>query len=102
MKKSFGLLRSESTEALNPTVSDECKPGTESSPNYRKRSLSERYRDAKNNRNIRIPDEELKKYTGMTLAEIMEWAKDRPGVAGNPPAGTMAYGFGAGRARALQ
>ncbi|KAK4450290.1 hypothetical protein QBC34DRAFT_403210 [Podospora aff. communis PSN243] len=102
MKKTSGLPQSESTEALNPTASDDCQPNTESSHSCPKRSLSERYRDAKNNRTVRIPDEELKKYTGMTLAEIMEWAKDRPGVAGNPPAGRMAYGFGAGRARALQ
>ncbi|KAK0619556.1 hypothetical protein B0T14DRAFT_403237, partial [Immersiella caudata] len=67
-------------------------PRCEPSTSRRKKSLSERYRDAKNNRNVRIPDEELKKYTNMTLAEIMEWAKDRPGVAGNPPTERVAYG----------
>jgi len=90
MKKTPCLPQSESTEALNPIASNDCHPP---SPRHRKKSLYERYRDAKNNRRVPIPDDELKKYTGMTLAEIMEWAKDRPGVAGNRPA----FGFGAGR-----
>ncbi|KAK1760243.1 hypothetical protein QBC47DRAFT_456023 [Echria macrotheca] len=63
----------------------------------RRRSLYERYKDAKTARATPVPfsDEELKKYTGMTLAEIMEWAKNRPGVLGNQPSGNgrLATGF---------
>lgn len=88
------LYKSESTEALNPTG----KPA--------KKSLYERYIDARTGRNIVIPDEELKKYTGMTMAEIKEWAKNRPGVAGNQPAGLGGYavsqgygGWGSGASR---
>ncbi|KAB5522851.1 hypothetical protein GE09DRAFT_494281 [Coniochaeta sp. 2T2.1] len=33
-----------------------------------------------------VSDEELLKYIGKTREELIEWAKHRPGVAGNQPA----------------
>ncbi|KAK1753773.1 hypothetical protein QBC47DRAFT_47918 [Echria macrotheca] len=63
---------------------------------HHKKSLYQRYMDAKTGRNIEIPDEELVKYTGMTKAELHEWAKDRPGVGGNQPAGKLAMGQASG------
>ncbi|KAB5522058.1 hypothetical protein GE09DRAFT_500076 [Coniochaeta sp. 2T2.1] len=33
-----------------------------------------------------VSDEELLKYIGKTREELIEWAKNRPGVAGNQPA----------------
>ncbi|KAK3935884.1 hypothetical protein QBC46DRAFT_40791 [Diplogelasinospora grovesii] len=57
-----------------------------------KKSWYQRYMDAKTGRNVKISDEDLKKYTGMTKAELEEWAKDRPGVAANQPAGKLTVG----------
>ncbi|KAK0652666.1 hypothetical protein B0T16DRAFT_406611 [Cercophora newfieldiana] len=99
--KSTTLLipESESTEALNPPASPDSHPHNESiSTSKHRRSLSDRLREAKNKRNAPFSDEELKQYTGMTLDEIMEWARDRPGVMGNPAAETS-YGFGMGARR---
>ncbi|KAJ9157239.1 hypothetical protein NKR23_g179 [Pleurostoma richardsiae] len=39
-----------------------------------------------------ISDEDLKKYTGKSKEEIMEWSKNRPGVAGNQAAGKLGMG----------
>ncbi|KAG7288523.1 hypothetical protein NEMBOFW57_004876 [Staphylotrichum longicolle] len=61
-----------------------------------KKSLYQRYMDAKTGRNVQISDEDMVKYTGMTKAEMQEWAKDRPGVAGNQPAGKLAMGSATG------
>ncbi|KAF5517599.1 hypothetical protein CGCA056_v010905 [Colletotrichum aenigma] len=63
--------------------------GDEDTP---KRSLYQRYEDKKNGRDKVISDEDLLKYTGKTREEINAWAKDRPGVAGNQAAGTLAAG----------
>lgn len=63
-----------------------------------KKSLYQRYKDAKSGRNKTISDEDMKKYTGRTKGEINEWAKTAPGVAGNQAAGKIdagpATGFG--------
>lgn len=61
-----------------------------------KKSLYQRYVDYKTGRNVQISDEDMKKYTGMTKAELQEWAKDRPGVAGNQAAGKLAMGGATG------
>ncbi|KAF9876537.1 hypothetical protein CkaCkLH20_05945 [Colletotrichum karsti] len=58
----------------------------------KKKSLYQRYEDKKTGRDKVIPDEDLLKYTGKTREEINAWAKDRPGVAGNRAAGTLAMG----------
>jgi hypothetical protein len=34
-----------------------------------------------------ISDEDLLRYTGKTRAELHEWARDRPGIAGDQAAG---------------
>ncbi|KAK5655578.1 hypothetical protein OQA88_5509 [Cercophora sp. LCS_1] len=94
-KKTTRPPHSESTEALNPTICSESQAQTDSVQRLRKKSFADRYRHVKPGKRAPFSDDELKKYTGMTLAEIMEWAKDRPGVAGNPPAGKRGMGFGA-------
>ncbi|KAK3346596.1 hypothetical protein B0T25DRAFT_281867 [Lasiosphaeria hispida] len=58
----------------------------------KKKSLYQRYWDAKNGRNKTISEADLLQYTGKTKAELDEWAKDRPGVGGNRAAGTLAMG----------
>ena len=62
----------------------------------KKKSLYQRYQDAKHGRNTKFSDDELLKYTGKTKAEINEWAKTQPGVAGNRAAGTLAMGPASG------
>ncbi|KAF6805832.1 hypothetical protein CMUS01_14528 [Colletotrichum musicola] len=57
-----------------------------------KKSLYQRFQDKKTGRDNVISDEDLLKYTSKTRAEINDWAKDRPGVAGNRAAGTLAMG----------
>lgn len=62
-----------------------------------KKSLYQRYRDAKTGRNKPpVSDEELKKYTGMTRDELNDWARDRPHVAGNQLAGSITVGPASG------
>ena len=39
-----------------------------------------------------ISDEDMLKYTGKTKAEVVEWAKDRPDVAGNQSCATVGAG----------
>ncbi|KAH6838386.1 hypothetical protein B0I37DRAFT_387644 [Chaetomium sp. MPI-CAGE-AT-0009] len=58
----------------------------------KKKSLYQRYVDAKRGRNVQISDADLLKYTGKTKDELQKWAKDRPGVAGNQAAGKLAMG----------
>jgi len=64
----------------------------ETEPKAKKKSLYQRYVDAKRGRNVQISDADLLKYTGKTKDELQAWAKDRPGVAGNQPAGKLAMG----------
>ncbi len=78
--------------ATNEPPTDETQP----SPNPPKNSLYQRYMDAKTGRNVQISDEDMVKYTGMTKAELQEWSKDRPGVAGNQAAGKLAMGQATG------
>lgn len=59
-----------------------------------KKSLYQRYKDAKASKPI--PEEDLKKYTGMTSDELHDWAKDRDGVAGNQAAGKINAGPASG------
>jgi hypothetical protein len=61
-----------------------------------KKSWYQRYVDAKRGRNAQISDADLKKFTGKTRDELNAWAKDRPGVAGNQAAGTLAMGPASG------
>lgn len=68
-----------------------------SSPDSKpKKSLYQRYWEAKHGRNKTISDEDLVKYTGKTRAEIIEWGKTAPGVAGNQPAGKISMGPASG------
>ncbi|AEO67626.1 uncharacterized protein THITE_2033989, partial [Thermothielavioides terrestris NRRL 8126] len=60
------------------------------------KSLYQRFVDAKTHRNVQISEEDLKKYTGMSKAQLTDWAKDRPGVAGNRAAGGVAIGQASG------
>jgi len=98
------LPHSESTEALSLIASSD-RSDLQDKPSPKqahKASMFKRYRDTKKSGHVPISDDEIKKYTGRTLAEIMEWAKDQPGVAGNPPAersfaSGLAIGLGAGR-----
>lgn len=76
------LYKSESSEELNPTGRPAKKP------------LYEHYIAPRRASSGPIAGDELKKYTGMTMAEIMEWAKKRPGMMGNQPAGMLAVGTG--------
>jgi len=61
-----------------------------------KKSLYQRYWEAKHGRNKTISDEDLIKYTGKTRAEIIEWGKTAPGVAGNQAAGKISMGPASG------
>ena len=65
-------------------------------PKAKKKSLYQRYVDAKRGRNVQISEADLLKYTGKTKDELQAWAKDRPGVAGNQPAGKLAMGSSTG------
>ncbi|KAK3315537.1 hypothetical protein B0H66DRAFT_606411 [Apodospora peruviana] len=62
----------------------------------KKKSLYQRYQDAKHGRNRQISDDEMLKYTGKTKAGINEWGKNTPGVAGNQAAGKLAMGPASG------
>lgn len=62
-----------------------------------KKSLYQRYTDAKTGRNKSpVSDADLKKYTGMTRGELNDWARDRPHVAGNQLAGSITVGPASG------
>ncbi|KAK0725214.1 hypothetical protein B0H67DRAFT_641662 [Lasiosphaeris hirsuta] len=65
---------------------------TPQEPPKEKKSLYQRYWEAKNGRNKTISEADLVQYTGKTKAELAEWAADRPGVGGNRLAGTLAMG----------
>ncbi|KAK4225981.1 hypothetical protein QBC38DRAFT_481743 [Podospora fimiseda] len=75
---------SSNTENTNPSTSPTEQP--------KKKSLYQRYWDFKNHRNKQISDEDMLKFTGKSRAELKEWSKTAPGVAGNQPAGTIAAG----------
>ncbi|EXJ93000.1 hypothetical protein A1O3_01556 [Capronia epimyces CBS 606.96] len=47
------------------------------------------YQQSKQGRGVQLSDEELKKYTGKDHAELKEWAKTHPGVAGNQGSGRI-------------
>lgn len=57
-----------------------------------KRSWYRRYQDAKSGRSNQISNEDMKKYTGMTKEQIVDWSQDRPGVGGNRNAGDITIG----------
>lgn len=59
-----------------------------------KKSLYQRFKDAKANKPI--SDKDMEKYTGMTRDELQDWAKDRDGVAGNQAAGKLDAGPASG------
>ncbi|KAK7697136.1 hypothetical protein SLS64_013880 [Diaporthe eres] len=59
-----------------------------------KKSLYQRYKDAKASKPI--PEQDLKKYTGMTSDELKDWSKDRDGVAGTQAAGKINAGSASG------
>ncbi|GJC88866.1 hypothetical protein ColLi_11704 [Colletotrichum liriopes] len=69
---------------------------TETGEEQPKKSLYQRYQDKKNGRDTDISDDDLLKYTGRRRDEITDWAKDRPGVAGNRAAGTLTAGPASG------
>ncbi len=82
-----------STSNYTKTMADNKAPveGGQTAPKPKK-SLYQRFVDLKTGRNIQISDEDMVKYTGKTKAELQVWSKDRPGVAGNQPAGKLAIG----------
>lgn len=57
-----------------------------------KKSFYKRYRESKASKSGAISDEDMLKYTGKTKAEINEWSKMAPGVAGNQSAGSITAG----------
>jgi hypothetical protein len=59
-------------------------------------SLKQRFSSARNSRVGDITDDDLKKYTGRTRAEIKEWAAGRQGVGADQPAGRIEAGAQAG------
>ncbi|AEO67478.1 uncharacterized protein THITE_2116361 [Thermothielavioides terrestris NRRL 8126] len=71
-------------------------PSAEGKSPKTKKSLYQRYVDAKTSRNVKISDADLQKYTGMNREQLNAWAKDRPGVAGNQLAGKLAMGQASG------
>lgn len=64
------------------------------SNNQGKKSLYQRFKDAKASKPI--SDKDMEKYTGMTRDELQDWAKDRDGVAGNQAAGKLDAGAASG------
>ena len=48
-----------------------------------KKSLYQRYDDARLGRNNKISDEDLEKYTGKSRVELEKWAETTPGVGKN-------------------
>lgn len=86
---------------MSPTPSSDATPSTsDATPSTagaeRKKSLYRRFKDARSAPFNKITDEDLKKYTGMTKAELGEWSKDRPGVGGNKCAGDITNGPASG------
>lgn len=51
-----------------------------------------RFKDSKASRSDAISDEDMLKYTGRTKAEVKDWSKTAPGVAGNQAAGKLSMG----------
>ncbi|KAK1752012.1 hypothetical protein QBC47DRAFT_389453 [Echria macrotheca] len=66
------------------------KPATDGAADKApKKGLYQRFQEAKNRP---ISDEEVRKYTGRSKDEIIEWGKTREGVAGNQAAGSLTAG----------
>lgn len=65
--------------------------GTDETPQSgeKKPSLYRRFQDSKRGE---LKEEDILKYTGKTKADIVEWGKTAPGVAGNQAAGKLAMG----------
>src|SRR5689334_16536516 len=59
----------------------------------KKKSLYQRFKDSKRGE---ISEADLKKYTGMSKAELTDWAEDRPGVGRHQPAGKLNMGASSG------
>ncbi|KAH6641932.1 hypothetical protein F5144DRAFT_481825 [Chaetomium tenue] len=90
-------MSNEGSNGAEPCAGTATNPATpekapEMKPKAKKKSLYQRYVDAKRGRNVQISEADLLKYTGKTNDELQAWAKDRPGVAGNQPAGKLAMG----------
>lgn len=63
--------------------SSSTQSGSTPEPDNAKASLYRRFKDSKASRSGGICDEDMLKYTGKTKAELNDWAKTAPGVAGN-------------------
>ncbi|KAK1826125.1 hypothetical protein QBC39DRAFT_365203 [Podospora conica] len=76
-----------------PTTTD--TSGTDATPTSgeKKQSLYRRFQDAKRGE---LKEEDILKYTGKTKADIVEWGKTAPGVAGNQAAGKLNMGSTSG------
>ncbi|KAG7100908.1 hypothetical protein HYQ45_004260 [Verticillium longisporum] len=59
-----------------------------------KKSLYQRFKDRK--KGGEISEADVAKYTGMSKAQLAEWAKDRPGVGGQQAAGKINAGGASG------
>jgi len=83
----------DSSAPSNTTAQAENNPPAAAS----KKSLYQRYQDAKTGRNKPpVSDADLKKYTGMIRDELNDWGRDRPYVAGNQLAGSITAGPASG------
>lgn len=88
------------TSSASPILTNDTNQGDDAHPakeetkskKEKKKSLYQRYQDAKTGRNTQLSDEELLKYTGKTRSQIVEWGDRTPGVAGNQLAGGAAIG----------
>lgn len=58
-----------------------------------KKSFYQRLVDSKRGE---ISEADVAKYTGMSKAQLKDWAQDRPGVAGNQAAGAITAGAPSG------
>jgi hypothetical protein len=82
-----GNNQTQESLSANQSASDTTSTGSEP-----KKSWYRRYHDAKTGRDVQIDEKELKKYTGMSKAQLDQWSKDRPGVGGNQAAGKLTVG----------
>ena len=99
----FCVFRSSEAFDFAPTMLDKLfkrsgnKPhtpnitGTDATPEsgQKKPSLYRRFQDSKRGE---LKEEDILRYTGRTKADIVDWGKTAPGVAGNQAAGKLAMG----------
>ena len=65
-------------------------PSDKESPSSEKKGFFQRLKESRSPKEI--PEEDVLKYTGKNKAELMNWASETPGVAGNQLAGKITIG----------